>query len=161
MTLNDTKFSSAHTLVNFIFSCPITAKPFCYYSLTFRVMFSTSLNKLVHSKVWRIRIKPNVQNSNTSFFSPWCNSPPGRQDLLVIGLHDHTQTHHTRWDSSGQVIIPTQRPLPDNTKHSQRPSMRPARFETANPASERPLTHALDRAESGIHSFRPIGLMLL
>ena len=29
------------------------------------------------------------------------------------------QTHHTRYDSSGQGIGPTQRPLPDSTQHSQ------------------------------------------
>ena len=28
-------------------------------------------------------------------------------------------THQTRQDSSGRVISPTQRPLPDNTRHSQ------------------------------------------
>ena len=33
--------------------------------------------------------------------------------------HHHTQTHRTRQDFSGQVISPTQRPLPDNTQHSQ------------------------------------------
>jgi hypothetical protein len=33
-------------------------------------------------------------------------------------LHDHTQTHHTRYDSSGRVISPLQRPLPDNIQHS-------------------------------------------
>ena len=32
---------------------------------------------------------------------------------------DHTQTHHTRKDCSGQEISPLQRPLPDNTQHSQ------------------------------------------
>ena len=34
-------------------------------------------------------------------------------------LHDHTQTHHTRYDSSGRVISPTPRPVPDNTQRSQ------------------------------------------
>ena len=34
-------------------------------------------------------------------------------------IHDHTQTHHTRQVSSGRVISSQQRPLPDNTKHSQ------------------------------------------
>ena len=37
----------------------------------------------------------------------------------LTGLHDHTQTRHTRWNSSGRVISPTQRPVPDNTQHSQ------------------------------------------
>ena len=34
-------------------------------------------------------------------------------------LHDRTQTHHSRQDSSGRVISPTQRPLPDSAQHSQ------------------------------------------
>jgi len=34
-------------------------------------------------------------------------------------IHDHTQTHHKRQDSSGRVISPTQRPIPDNTQHTQ------------------------------------------
>ena len=33
-------------------------------------------------------------------------------------LHDHTQTHHSRYESSGRVISPTQRTLPDNTQQS-------------------------------------------
>ena len=33
--------------------------------------------------------------------------------------HTHTQTHHSRQDSSGRVITPTQRSVPDNTQHSQ------------------------------------------
>ena len=31
----------------------------------------------------------------------------------------HTTTHHSRKDSSGRVISSSQRPLPDNTQHSQ------------------------------------------
>ena len=31
----------------------------------------------------------------------------------------HTTTHHRRYDSSGRVISSSQRPLPDNTRHSQ------------------------------------------
>ena len=31
----------------------------------------------------------------------------------------HTLTHHSRWDSSGRVISPSQRSLPDNTQHSK------------------------------------------
>ena len=31
----------------------------------------------------------------------------------------HTTTHHSRQDSSGRVIGSSQRPLPDNTQHSQ------------------------------------------
>ena len=31
----------------------------------------------------------------------------------------HIATHHSRYDSSGRVISPSQIPLPDNTQHSQ------------------------------------------
>ena len=31
----------------------------------------------------------------------------------------HTTTQQSRWDSSGRVISSSQRPLPDNTQHSQ------------------------------------------
>jgi hypothetical protein len=34
-------------------------------------------------------------------------------------FHDHIQTLHTRYDSSGRVISPTQRPPPDKTQQLQ------------------------------------------
>ena len=34
-------------------------------------------------------------------------------------LLDHTQTHHSRWDSSGRVMSSSQGPTPDNTRQSQ------------------------------------------
>jgi len=49
------------------------------------------------------------------------------------------------------MIGPSQRPLRDNTQHSQQTDMHaPAGFEPAIPASERPQTHASDRAAIGI-----------
>jgi len=60
-------------------------------------------------------------------------------------------THHTEYDFSGRVIRPTQRPLPDNTQHSQEADIRAlGGFRTRNPASERLHTHALDPAASVI-----------
>ena len=35
----------------------------------------------------------------------------------------HTTTQLSRQDSSGRVISPSQRPLPDNTRHSQQPNI--------------------------------------
>ena len=35
----------------------------------------------------------------------------------------HTTTHHSRQDSSGRMINSLQRPLPDNTQHSQQPNI--------------------------------------
>jgi hypothetical protein len=68
---------------------------------------------------------------------------PVCQVLLIIEAHDHTQTHHTRYDSSGRVISPTQRTLPDNTQHSQEsgihalgriPTHKPSKRATADPS---------------------------
>jgi len=66
-------------------------------------------------------------------------------------LHDHNQTHHTRQDSSGRVISPTQRIILDNTHtHTRQTSMPPAGFEPAIAASDRTHSHALDRAATEI-----------
>jgi hypothetical protein len=49
------------------------------------------------------------------------------------------------------MISPSQRPLPDNTQHQQETDIHnPVGFEPAIPASERPQTHALDRAATRI-----------
>jgi len=61
----------------------------------------------------------------------------------------HTTTHHTPKDSSGRMISPTQRPLPDNIQHSQQTSMPPMGIEPTISAGERPQTYALDRAATG------------
>ena len=68
-----------------------------------------------------------------------------------LRLHDHTQGHHSRLDSSGRVIGPSQRPLLDNT-YNRQTSMPPAEFEPAIPAGDRPQTHTLDRSATGIGS---------
>jgi len=84
----------------------------------------------------------------------WRNSPPVGQGLLIQEVsRSHTTTHHSRYDSSGLVISPTQRHLPDNTQHSQQTSMPPMGFEPKISAGERPQTYALDRAATGTGFF--------
>ena len=39
--------------------------------------------------------------------------------LILDVSRSHTPTQHSRYDSSGRVISSLQRPLPDNTRHSQ------------------------------------------
>ena len=47
----------------------------------------------------------------------------------------HTTTHHSRKDSSGRVISSSQRPLPDNTKHSQQTNFHaPGGIQTHDPS---------------------------
>jgi len=57
----------------------------------------------------------------SSFF--FGRQPPVGQGLLIHEVsRSHTTTQHSRQDSSGQVISSSQRPLPDNTQHSQQHS---------------------------------------
>ena len=48
------------------------------------------------------------------FFLPWHNSPQWDRGSTLSRIHDHT-----RQDSSGRVISPKKRPLPEDTQHSQ------------------------------------------
>jgi hypothetical protein len=65
------------------------------------------------------------------------------------GLRDHThRTHHTRLDSSGRVISPTQRPLLDKTQRSQQRDM--------NAASGIP-TYNLSKRAAALPDLRPRG----
>ena len=44
--------------------------------------------------------------------------PPLGQGLLIV-KDSRPQTNQSREDSSGRVISPMQRPLPDNSQHSE------------------------------------------
>jgi len=55
------------------------------------------------------------------FFFSWRDSPLVGLGLLIHEVcfsRSHTTMHHSQ-DSSGRVISSLQRPLPDNTQHSQ------------------------------------------
>ena len=53
---------------------------------------------------------------------------------------DHTQTHHTRWDSSGREIGASQRPLTDSTRHWRVGHRRPSNRRDMNPQSQQAAT---------------------
>ena len=54
------------------------------------------------------------------FFYFWCNSPEEGQSVLIHkDSRSHRTIQHSRQDSSARVISSSQRPLPDNTQHSQ------------------------------------------
>ena len=73
----------------------------------------------------------------------------GQGHLIVESSWSHSHTHqHTRQDSPGRVSIPTQRPLPDNTQHSQQTDIHaPGGIQTHNLS---------DRAAADLR-FRPRG----
>ena len=55
------------------------------------------------------------------------HSPAEAFSLLVFEVSkSHKTTRHSQWDSSGRVINPSQRPLPDNTQHSQQTNIHAA-----------------------------------
>ena len=75
--------------------------------------------------------------------------PPVVHRLIIHEVsRSHTTTHHSRQDSSGRVISPSQRPLPDNTQHNRYPRPR-WDSKPPNSASEQQQTYALDRAATG------------
>jgi hypothetical protein len=86
---------------------------------------------------------------NDSFLPMELWPPMGHGLFILEASRSHTTTHHSRYDSSGQVISSSQRPLPDNTQHSQQTFTPPVGFEPKISAGERPQTHALDRAATG------------
>ena len=99
----------------------------------------------------------SVQLSSSDMSAPIHNSifhgltAPKWARASFSKLHDHTQTHHPRKDSSGQVTIPTQGPLPDNTLHSEETGINTlGGIRTRNLASEHPQTYPLHRAATGI-----------
>jgi len=73
-------------------------------------------------------------------------------DLLIIkGSRSHSDTPHAvglLWTNEQPDV---KRPQPDNTQYSQETYLNtPAGFEPTFPESERPQTHALYRAATGI-----------
>ena len=78
---------------------------------------------------------------------------------LIIEAHHHTQNHHTLYDSSGRVISPMRRPLPENTPQSQETDIHASvGFEPTVPASERPQTDASVRGTTWIIGTFPLTL---
>jgi hypothetical protein len=84
----------------------------------------------------------------------WAQQPPLGQAFLMHDVcRSHTTTHHSQQDSSGRVISSSQRPLPENTQHSQQTNIHaPVGFEPTISAGERPQTYVLDCAATGTGS---------
>ena len=81
------------------------------------------------------------------------NSPRGpRPPQVEVFLILFRQTHHSRQDTSGRGVDPSQRSLPDNTQstHKRRTSMIQAGFERAISATDQSRNIALDLSATGI-----------
>jgi hypothetical protein len=116
-------------------------------------------------KVMISQLGPPAQNSNRihvwSITATFCisllDSPSWARTSSLFRLHDHTQTHHTRYDSSRQVTSLTQRLLPHNTQHSQKTDIHdPGKIRTRNPSKRAPTDPRLRPREHWNRHLRPI-----
>jgi len=101
--------------------------------------------------LWLDFLKTSIQSffgyypAKVYFFLPWCNSPQWAKDSSLSRIHDHTQTH-----SVGLLRTSDQPDLTTHNFHMRQTSMLLVGFEPTIPTSERPQTHALDLAATGI-----------
>jgi hypothetical protein len=83
------------------------------------------------------------------YFFPTAQQPLLGLGLLVIeALRSHTHTHH-----SVGLIWTSDQPIETTSTGRQHSKEKYSRFEPAIPTTERPQTHALDRAANGIDMF--------
>jgi hypothetical protein len=115
-----------------------------FFSLTFlKTLFSDQY--LVNLEVYMCR---NAHIHRRGFFFMAQQTLLG-QGFLIIEV-SRSQTHQTRYESSGRVIDPSQTHLPADTQYWQEIDIMPTEEnEPAIPAGERPQTYALDRAATG------------
>ena len=89
-------------------------------------------------------------NKNYYFFSVALRPNAGHGPLILDVSRSHKTTHHSRQDSSGRVISMSQRPLPDNTRHSKTNIHAPGGIRNHDLSRRAPpQTYALDRAATG------------
>ena len=72
------------------------------------------------------QLEPLLHPINTFFFPVALRPNVGHGLLIHEVSRSHTTTQHSRQDSSGRVISSSQRPLPDNTRHSQQTNIHTA-----------------------------------
>jgi hypothetical protein len=98
---------------------------------------------IVRCRLFETKYKSRVQNSSSTrrtawyiiqhIFLPWRNNPSGPKPLHYLGFIITLETHCTRWNSSGQMISPTQETLP--AKHIQQTDIHgPGAIRAHNPS---------------------------
>ena len=89
--------------------------------------FNRSVLTYLKYEIWYSNLPTDI------ILSSCRNSPWWSRASSILRLHDYTQTHQTRWDSSGGLISPTQRRLPDDKQHWQETDIHaPGRIWTGN-----------------------------
>ena len=80
-------------------------------NFTINISSTTICNGRCLLQVWKVFL-----------FYIWSEIPPlpvGQGPLIHEVSRSHTTTHHSRQESPGRMISPSQRPLPDSTQHSR------------------------------------------
>ena len=67
-----------------------------------------------------------ISTSTRIFLFPVALRPNTGHGCIHEVSRSHITTHHSRQDSSGRVISPSQRPLPDSTQHSHQTNIHTA-----------------------------------
>ena len=126
------------------------------YSAHKKLHIATNLPSIMCMQSFNVsskRILPaliSTRRPNSQCIILWRTRSPWATAFSPSGFHDHTQAHHTRQNSSGRVINPTQRIRTTDNTHNRHTSMTPAGFEPAIPTTERPQTHTLHCAATGM-----------
>ena len=85
---------------------------------------------------------------------PWRDSPQWVRAFSLSRLHDHTQTHHIRFHSSGRVISSSRDLLLDNTQHPQETNIHvPGRIRTHTHSKQAAANPRLTPCGTGIVEF--------
>jgi hypothetical protein len=86
-------------------------------------------------KIVKGRYNDSSYSSSSSSSSTGFYYPLAGFSLLILEVsRSHTRTHNSRYDCSGRVIGPLQRPLPDKTQHSQQTNIHaPGGIRTRHP----------------------------
>jgi len=91
---------------------------YIYVQYFYQILCSAFNNIVERGTKFRLNFQRNL--FHITFFFSVALRPNAGHGLLVLEVsRSHTTTHHSRYNSSGRVISSTQRPLPDNTQHSQ------------------------------------------
>jgi hypothetical protein len=100
-----------------------------------------------------MKLEKIICKQSVMFFFQWRNSPQWGQGILIIrASRSHSDTPHLiglLWTSDQPGAEASTRQH-TTLKRDRQISMPPAGLEPTIPASERPQTHALDRAAAGI-----------
>jgi hypothetical protein len=114
MSRNTTCWSADLQILTLQFPPPISFPNLTKISTSHTVLF-TKIQHLARAQILFSKTYPKESTSCHISFSFVALQPNWAYASTLSRFLHHTPTHYTRYDSSGLVIGPSQRPLPNNT----------------------------------------------